>query len=128
MDPFTVHRHGLVLDKSTVASPSAARAAATNWLIKQGVDPWDAEAEVEQTLVARSWWGGDDVGFVGPDYPNAAAVVVVHLAVQPTPSEVRAAETRATRAATEVSPVGLRRTETSNSQGSAEPTPVITDS
>lgn len=79
MDPFIVHGQGLVLDGTLVKTPTAARAAAADWLLAHGADEWDVEAGTEQAPVARAWWGGDEVGFVQKQHESAQVVVVVQL-------------------------------------------------
>lgn len=52
-------------------------------LIAQGVHPLDADDQLadRQGLVARAWWGGDELGFVGEQHPDASPVTVVHCGV-----------------------------------------------
>ena len=77
MEPHIVEGHGLLLP-GHATTPSAARAAAREWLLAAGVSAWDAEAGTEGAQVARAWWGGE-LGFVQEHHDQAAAVTVVHL-------------------------------------------------
>lgn len=58
-------------------------AQARAYLIGQGVHPLDADDQLadRQGLIARAWWGGDEVGFVSPEHPDAQPVTVVHCSV-----------------------------------------------
>lgn len=60
-------------------------AGARAHLVAAGMHPLDADDALvdRQGLVVRAWWGGDEVGFVGEDYPDAQPVVVVNV-VPPT--------------------------------------------
>lgn len=56
---------------------------ARTYLIGQGVHPLDADDQLadRQGLIARAWWGGDEIGFVSPEHPSAELVTVVHCTV-----------------------------------------------
>lgn len=78
MEPFVLPGHGLLLP-GHATTPSAARAAAREWLLAAGVSAWDAEAGTEAAQVGLAWWGGEQLGFVQQGHDQAAAVTVVHL-------------------------------------------------
>lgn len=69
--------HGLLI--SGPATPTEAVAAATDWCTARGLDAWDIDELGLAGRVRRAWWGGDALGFVGRDHPDAVEVVVVGL-------------------------------------------------
>lgn len=77
-----------VFDRNRVlvyAGQEAARsdvlAAARAHLIAAGAHHLDVDdALVDQPgLVLRAWWGGEGVGFVGEEHPDAQPVTVVNI-------------------------------------------------
>lgn len=85
--------HGYVVD-GHVTRAEAIEATRTA-LVDAGMDPLDADDDLvdQPGLVARAWWGGDEVGFVGEavngfcpaETPSgrrpSSPVTVVHVAV-----------------------------------------------
>jgi hypothetical protein len=72
--------HALVFDGQD-ASRADVLAKARAHLIATGMHPLDADDAVvdRQGLVVRAWWGGDELGFVGQDHPDAQPVTVVNV-------------------------------------------------
>jgi hypothetical protein len=70
---------GLVFDGHDSARPDVLAQARTH-LVGAGMHPLDADDVLadRKGLVVRAWWGGDDVGFVGEEHPQAQPVTVVH--------------------------------------------------
>jgi hypothetical protein len=72
--------HGLMLaghDTQRAEVLTLGRAA----LLELGVSAWDADEQLADRpgLLARCWWGGDDVGFVQEGHPGATPVTVVNV-------------------------------------------------
>jgi hypothetical protein len=61
---------------------SGAITAARAYLLAEGMDEWDVDERLVDRpgLVGRAYWGGDEVGFVGEEYPGAEPVTVVTVA------------------------------------------------
>lgn len=78
MDITVLPGQGLLLHGQP-DSVTAARATARQHLVDAGVDAWTAEVATEQARCARTWWAGPDVGFCGPEHPDARPVTVVHV-------------------------------------------------
>lgn len=66
-------------------SPTAAAAAVEEHLRAQGMDDWALHELDIPSMLRRAWWGGDELGFVGHDHPQAQQVVVVHLPMTVSP-------------------------------------------
>lgn len=60
---------------------SDALTAARAHLLAEGYDEWDVDEQLVDRpgLVGRAWWGGDELGFVGEEHPDAEPVTVVNV-------------------------------------------------
>lgn len=76
----------LMVDDATSMADALAQTQA--WLVEHGMDALDAELALQPRsgLVARAWWGGDGVGFVGEEHPDARPVLVVDLIPEEAPA------------------------------------------
>ena len=76
-----VEHVGLVIDDDPLPSPAAAAELARRYITERmpGLDEWDLAELLASVQPTRAWWGGDELGHVGRDHPDARAVVVVHL-------------------------------------------------
>ncbi len=81
MQTFLIKGHGVVLDGHDVSRATARSDAAAFLVASAGWTEDDADAATDQASVVRAWWGGDDVGFAGSEYPAARAVTVVNLSL-----------------------------------------------
>lgn len=69
--------HGLMFDGHDTRRADLVEQARTH-LEAHGVHHLDIDEALERPgLVARAWWGGDDIGFVQEGHPNAKPVTVV---------------------------------------------------
>jgi len=70
--------HGLILDGHDTARADVL-AQARQHLVDAGVHHLEADDILSRPgIVVAAWWGGDDVGFCGRDYPGASPVTVVN--------------------------------------------------
>lgn len=70
----------VVMDSASATRASDVRSAACDFLIAS--KQWDetrADEATDMASVVRAYWGGDDLGFVQLEHPEARPVWVINL-------------------------------------------------
>lgn len=75
MEPFYIDQQGLVLDGDVAADEAIEQARG-----------WD-RPQFTPGSIRAAWWGGERIGFVGRDHPDARRVTVVN-AIRPEDDDV----------------------------------------
>lgn len=76
-----IRDHGLMVDGHDTPRAEVVEGARQH-LVDAGIHHLHADDVLARPgVVVAAWWGGDEVGFCGPDYPGATPVTVVNVTV-----------------------------------------------